>query len=153
MATSNNRGFSGKRGWSRNALARAALFVVASTIALTASFLGVVGLLSGDVTGLNTRLPFYVLVMALAFVGAIVTFEERFHEAVPIIQFAGIVGGVTFLLVTFGGEGAAFLVQNHQEVVASQLLFYILAAGLIGTGLGYWTLNHWSELKLAGPHL
>ncbi len=153
MATSKRQGFTNQREWSQSALARAALFVVASTVALTASFLGVVGLLTGEVGGLNNRLPFYVLVMALAFVAAIVTFEEEFREASVILQFSVGVGAATFLLVTFGGEGLSFLYQNHQEVVASQLLFYITAAGLIATGIGYWALNHWSELSVGGPSL
>jgi cyanate permease len=132
--------------WGRNELARAGLFVVASTIALTASFLGVVGLLSGEVTGLNDRLPVYVLTMALSFVVAIVVLEEEYRQPVESLQLSAFVGSVTFLLVTFGGEGIAYLLQNSEQVVASQILFYILAAGLIATGLGYWTLNHWSEL-------
>lgn len=139
--------------WSRNTLARAGLFVVASTVALTASFLGVVGLLTADVTGLNDRLPFYVLAMALAFVGAIITFEEEYREAIHILQFSALTAIAAFLLVTFGGEGVAYLVQNPEQVVASHLLFYILAAGLIGTGLGYWTLHHWSELRWRDPRI
>lgn len=131
--------------WGRNELARAGLFVVASTVALTASFLGVVGLLTGEVTGLNDRLPVYVLAMALSFVVTIVVLEEEYRQPVESLQLSTFVGGSTFLLVTFGGEGVAYLLQNSEQVVASQILFYILAAGLIGTGLGYWTLNHWSE--------
>lgn len=153
MATSKRQGFSTNREWNRDTLARAAAFVVASTIALTASFLGVVGLLTGEVTGLNDRLPFYVLAMALAFVAAVVTLEEEYREATLVLQFSVIVGAVSFLLVSFGGEGVAFLLQNPQEIVASHLLFYILAAGLIATGIGYWALNHWSELSMAGPSL
>ena len=143
----------GTKQWSRNTLLQAGLFVLVSTLALTASFLGVVGLFAGDVTGWNLRLPFYVLVMALAFVGAIVAFEEGHREGRLVLQFAVGIGTVAFLLVTFGGEGVAYLLQNPQQVVSSQLLFYILAAGLIAAGMGYWTLNHWSELELAGPHL
>jgi predicted neutral ceramidase superfamily lipid hydrolase len=131
--------------WGRNELARAGLFVVASTVALTASFLGVVGLLTGAVTGLNDRLPVYVLAMALSFVVVIVALEEEYREPVESLQLSASIAAVTFLLVTFGGEGIAYLLQNSEQVVASQILFYILAAGLIGTGLGYWTLNHWSE--------
>lgn len=139
--------------WSGNTLLQAGLFVLVSTLALTASFLGVVGLFTGEVAGWNLRLPFYVLVMALAFVGAIVAFEEGYREARIVLQLAVGVGAGAFLLVTFGGEGVAYLLQNPQQVVGSQLLFYILAAGLITAGIGYWALNHWSELKLTGPHL
>jgi len=60
----------------RDTVAQAGLFVVGSTIALTASFLGIVGLLTGEVAGLATRLPFYVLATAVAFVGSIIVFEE-----------------------------------------------------------------------------
>ncbi|MFC7072680.1 hypothetical protein ACFQJ7_06760 [Halovenus rubra] len=77
MATSKQQGILSGRDWSRSALVRAVLFVIASTIALTASFLGVVGLLTGEVTGLNSRLPLYVLVMALAFVTAILIQREN----------------------------------------------------------------------------
>jgi hypothetical protein len=153
MSLSHDRWTLNKGQWSHRTLLQAGLFVVVSTLTLTASFLGVVGLFTGDVTGWNLRLPFYVLVMALAFVGAIVTFEELFHEPDRILEVAVGVATVSFLLVTFGGEGVAYLVQNPQQVVASQLLFYILAAGLIAAGIVYWTLNHWSELELTGAHL
>ena len=134
------------RGWNRNALAQASLFVVASTVALTASFLGLVGLLTGDVAGLTGRLPFYVLVTAVVFVAAIVFFETELRDAQRILVLAVLTAAMAFLVVTFGGEGLTYLVQNHEEVVASHLLFYILSAGLIGTGLGYWALQHWPEL-------
>jgi hypothetical protein len=147
METGKRQGLFAGRGWSRSALARAGLFVVVSTVALTASFLGVVGLLSGEVTGVSDRLPIYVLVMALAFVTTVVTVEEAYREAAVVLELSVVGAAVTFLLVALGGEGIVFLVRNHQAVVASQLLFYILAAGLIGTGIGYWTLNHWSELS------
>lgn len=142
-----------RRRWSRNTLARAGIFVVASTIALTAAFLGVVGLLTGDVTGITERLPFYVLLTAIAFVAAIVTFEEQLRDAQRVLALAVVTGVGTLLLVTFGGEGITYLVQNRQEVVASHLLFYILSAGLIGTGLGYWALNHWPEFLRRGARI
>jgi nitrate/nitrite transporter NarK len=141
------------RRWSRNTLARAGLFVAVSTIALTASFLGVVGLLTGRVSGLTNRLPFYVLAMAVAFVGSIVVLEEEYRRASQILQLSVIVTVVTFVLVTLGGEGVSYLVQNREEVVTSQLIFYILAAGLIGTGFCYWALQHWSELARDGTEL
>ncbi|SDJ96725.1 hypothetical protein SAMN05216226_11330 [Halovenus aranensis] len=69
--------------------------------------------------------------MALAFVTTVVTVEEAYREAAVVLQFSVISAAVTFLLVALGGEGIVFLIRNHQEVVASQLLFYILSAGLI----------------------
>jgi hypothetical protein len=138
---------------SRNTLAQAGLFVGASTLALTASFLGVVGLLTGGVSGLTDRLPFYVLVTAVAFVGAIVLLEEESRQAVRVLQLSVLGAALTFGLVTFGGEGINYLYQNQEEVVTSQLIFYILAAGLIGTGVCYWALRNRSELARASSDL
>lgn len=127
--------------------ARAGLFVVLSTVALTASFLGVVGLFSGRVSGLTTRLPFYVLVMALCFVVAIIFFESVFRQAEQVLVTAVVIGVLSLVFVALGGEGVIYLLRNTEQVVASHLLFYILSAGLIGTGICYWALQHWTELS------
>lgn len=133
--------------WSRNTLAQAGAFVVASTLALTAAFLGIVGLLTGNVTGVTTRLPVYVLLTAIAFVAAIVTFETEFRDGERILILAAATAAGVLVLVTFGGEGLTYLVQHSEEIVASHLLFYLVSAALIATGLGYWFLQHWHELK------
>lgn len=143
----------GNRRFSRSTVAQAGVFVVLSTVMLTASFLGIVALVTGEVVGISTRLPFYVLSMSIAFVGAIVTFEEEFRDGRQILQLSVIGAIATFVFVTLGAEGIAFLIQNPEEVVASHLLFYILAAGLIGTGIGYWTMRHWGEFTRAKTEL
>lgn len=127
-------------------LVQAGVFIALSTLALTASFLGLVGLLTGSVTGIENRLPYYVLGLALAFVGAIVAFEREYHDGSVVIRLAAIAAACTFLLVVLAGEGVAFLVQQPETVVSSQSLFYFLAAGLIGTGLGYVGMRHWEDL-------
>jgi hypothetical protein len=132
--------------FNRGALTQAGIFVVLSTLALTASFLGLVALVTGDVTGSNARLPVYVLGTALAFVGAILIFEEEYHAGRRVLEAAAVVAVGTLVLLLFGGEGVAYLFQQPDRVVSSQSLFYLLAAGLIGTGLGYWGLHHWREL-------
>ena len=143
----------GNSRWNRSTVAQAGAFVVLSTVLLTASFLGIVALVTGAVNGLNTRLPFYVLSMAIAFVGAIITFEEEFRGGTQILQLSVIGAIATFVFVTLGGEGVAYLVENPEQVVASHLLFYILAAGLIGTGIGYWAVQHWAELTQRNTEL
>ncbi len=110
-----------------------------STVALTASFLGIVGLRTGAVSGLTTRLRFYVLVTAIAFVGSIVIFEEEYRQGSWVLQLSVLLSATTLVLVTFGGEGMSYL--------------YILSAGLIGTGICYWALQHRSELTRAGVKL
>lgn len=124
----------------------AGVLFMMSTLLLTASFLGVVALTTGSVIGSAVRLPFYVLTMAVAFVGAIIMFEDELHDGMQILQLAALTGAATFFLVMLGGEGVAFVVQRPGQVLSSQLLFYFLAAGLIGSGLGYWGLYHWSEV-------
>ena len=136
-----------RRQWSQGQMAQAGLFLAVSTLALTASFLGVVALLTGGVTGLERRLPVYVLAMAVAFVAAIVVLETEYVDGTRILKVAGGGGVATLVLVTLGGEGVAYVVQRPNQVLSSQLLFYILAAGLIGTGLGYWVINHWGDVR------
>jgi hypothetical protein len=132
----------------REFLARAAAVVVGSTMVLTASFVGVLALVTGRTVGAVDRLPFYVLAMAVAFVIAVMVTEETVDAVRPERAIASAVGVavVTFVFVSLGGEGIAYAVRNPGRVVISQLFFYFLAAGLIGTGLGYWGLRHWREL-------
>jgi len=132
--------------FNHGALTQAGIFVALSTLALTASFLGLVALVTGTVTGSNARLPVYVLGTALAFVVAILRFEEEYHTGRRVLEAAAVAAAGTFVLLLFGGEGVAYLLQRPEQVVSSQSLFYLLAAGLIGTGLGYWGLHHWQEL-------
>jgi high-affinity Fe2+/Pb2+ permease len=72
--------------------------------------------------------------------------EAQSYDGPTIITLAGATALGTFVAVTLGGEGLVYAVRNPQQVVASQFLLYFLAAGLIGTGLGYWGINHWQEL-------
>jgi hypothetical protein len=132
--------------WSGETVVQAGLFLVVSTLALTASFLGAVALVTGSVVGLTDRLPFYALAMAIAFVAAIMVFESEFRSGTLVLRVAGLAAAATLVLVTLGGEGVAFTVQRPGTVLSSQLLVYFLAAGLIGTGLGYWGVHHWQEV-------
>jgi len=137
------------RGRDTELLVQAGLFVAVSTLLLTACFLGFVGLVTGGVVGVENRLPYYSLALALGFVGAVLGFEREFRTGERIIRAAGLAAASTFLLVGLAGEGVAFLVQRPDAVLSSQSLFYFLAAGLIGTGLGYIGMRHWEDLT--GP--
>jgi len=120
--------------------------VLGSTLGLTASFVGVVALATGASAGLASRLPFYVLGMAAAFVIGVVVFEEEFVDGIRVILSATITAVGTFLLVTLAGEGVVYAIRFPRRVIASQLLFYFLAAGLVATGLGYWGVRHWQDI-------
>lgn len=101
------------------ALTQAGIFVALSTLALTASFLGLVALVTGTVTGSNARLPAYVLGTALAFVGAILLFEAAYRDGRRVLEAAAAVAVGTLVLLLFGGEGVAYLLQQPDRVASS----------------------------------
>ena len=128
----------------RDMFVRIGLGVVVSTLALTASFVGLMALLTGDAVG--SRIPLYVLTMAIAFVLGVVLLELRDRPGRLVLGGAtGLSIGV-LVLVTLAGEGFVYAAREPTEIVASTLVFYFLAAGLIATGLGYWGARHWREV-------
>jgi hypothetical protein len=141
-------------GPDRDEATRLAGVVVGSTLVLTATFIGVVALVSGGNPRLGTRLPFYVLAMALGFVAWVVASEQRYGKRADgrsVLGTAAATSLVVFVVVTLAGEGLVFASDNPGEVVLSELFLYFLAAGLIGTGLGYWGLRHWREFARVRP--
>jgi len=133
----------------RESLVRAGALVVACTFLLTASFVGLVALLSGQAPGIGSRVPLYVLGMAGTFVAVILVLEAQRVDGETVLASAGGLAFTTFLATTLSGEGIVFALRNPGVVVGSQFLFYFLAAGMIGTGLGYWAVNHWQELPVS----
>jgi hypothetical protein len=138
------------RRYDVESLGQAGALVAVCTLVLTASFVGLLALVAGRATGVSARLPLYVLGMAAAFVGAILWFESRSFDGRTTLATAGTVGFGTFVLALLGAEGVVYTLTNPGEVVASQLVFYFLAAGMIATGLGYWAVHHWQELSVEG---
>lgn len=129
----------------REFAARAGGVVVASTVLLTASFVGVVAFLTGETAGVGGRLPFYVLAMAVAFAGTIFALDDANADGGRVITATGGVAVASFVLVTLGVEGVVFAVRYPGRVLASNLVVYFAAAGLICTGLAFWALRHWRE--------
>lgn len=129
----------------RDVFARIGVGVVLSTLALTASFVGLLALLTGEAVDLGSRLPVYVLAMSIAFVVVIVLSELRERDGRIVLATAVGVSMGAFVLVTLAGEGLVYASREPEAVVASTLVFYFLAAGLIATGLGYWGARHWRE--------
>lgn len=125
---------------------RLSLLVVTCTAALTLSFVGIVSLATGDAGNVGGRFPFYVLGTALAFVAAILVVDGPKRDGQTVLTVAGTVAGATFVLLSLGTEGLRYAVSNPETVLASSSGLYLLAAGLIGTGVGYWALSHWREL-------
>lgn len=130
-------------------LGRVGVLVVASTLALTASFVGLVGLASGEAQGVRSRLPIYVTATAVVFVASVVGFEESSRRGQR--SLAGAVGAAaaTLFVAGCGGEGVLYAMANPGDVMEVQLLGYLLSAALMGTGVGYWAWRNWGSLRSA----
>lgn len=126
-------------------LSWAAVLVAVSTAIVTAAFIGVVALATGAAGPVTDRLPFYVLVMALVFVVFVFLIDTRASDGQTVIISSIGVALLSFLIVLLSGEGLLFLVNRPDELLASQLIIYLLSAGLVCTGLAYWGLRHWRE--------
>lgn len=135
---------------SRARLGRLAAMVGLSTVALTASFVGLVALVTGNVTGTTSRLPFYLLATAAVFVAGVVLFEESRHEGRRALVAAVVAAVATLFVVGLGGEGVVYALENPESAIRSQLFTYLLSAALIGTGVGYWSWRNWESLRPAG---
>lgn len=129
----------------RDAIVRAAGLVVASTLAVTVAFLGLLALLTGRSSGVADRFPIYVVVGSVAFTVLILTLERYLADGRNILLTAVVLSITIAVVVALDVEGLLYAVQNPDEIVASELIFYFLAAGCLCTGLVYWSVNHWRE--------
>ncbi len=129
----------------RSFYTRITVIIAVCTVVLTFSLLGVLAIVSGDLTATSDRLPWYLVVGALAFVASIVLLEGHGATGREIIVTASITAIWSFVLIALAIEGIRFTIQNPEEVFVSRLLLYFLAAALMGTGVAYWALHHWRE--------
>lgn len=126
-------------------IVRALFLIGISTFVLTASFVGILGIVTGGTSGAGGRLPYYLIMMGVAFVGTILFLEEYGTDSRVIISTATAIGLVTFVATTLMTEGILFSIRTPDEVFGRQLVFYFVAAALVGTGIGYWAVRHWRE--------
>lgn len=126
-------------------LPRAAVLVAVSTAIVTAAFVGIVAIATGSTGDIAGRLPVYVLAMAVVFVSFVFLIDARGSDGQTVIVSSIGVAMLGFLLVLLSGEGVVFLVQEPGALLASQLIVYLVSAGLVCTGLAYWGLRHWRE--------
>lgn len=129
----------------RKSVLRAGAVIGFSTIVVTMSFIGVLALVSEGPGGLAERIPFYLILMGLAFVSTILVLEYYQTDGQIIIVTASVIGFLTLVAATLSVEGALYSVMYPERVLVSQLVYYFVAAGLISTGLGFWAVNHWRE--------
>lgn len=132
----------------RSYAGRAALLITVCTLALSATFVGAVAVLTGAVEGATGRAPYYLLLAALAFVGAVFAFSGDDAGARTVLFGAVGVAIASFAVVALGGEGVVWAIREPSAVFGSQLIVYLVSAALIGTGLTVWLLNYWRELAV-----
>jgi hypothetical protein len=131
--------------WLQEHAGRAIGPIVASTVVLTAAFLGTLALLTGTVDGFSDRFPYYVVLMAVGFVAALFVLEGPRIEGSQVLMATIGVTVTVFIVVTLAGEGIVYAIDSPGAVFQPDIILYLLAAGLIGSGLAYWTISHWRE--------
>jgi len=143
MATSSN-------GYlERDVLVQAGPLICATTLALMAAFLGIVGIASGNAAGLVGRLPLYVLAGSVGFVAALLAAEHSQYYGREGVVTAAAVGIIDFVMIGLGTEGVIYGLTYPEAVVASHLSAYLLSAAMITSGLGYWTARNWRDVTAA----
>ena len=135
----------GQRGLETGTLLRVVVPILASTLVLTSAFLGALSLLTRSVPDFSARFPYYVLIMALGFVTALFLLERPRIDGSQVLMATVGLTVTVFVLVTLAGEGLAYALEYPSAVFQSDFILYLLAAGLIGSGLAYWTIRHWRE--------
>ncbi|QCC52352.1 hypothetical protein [Halapricum salinum] len=129
----------------REAVVRGAGLVAASTVIVTVAFVGLLAVVSGETSGLADRFPFYVVVLSSAFTALILTLERYLADGRNILLTAVVLSITIAIVVGLDVEGILFAIENPDQLVASRLLLYLLAAGCLCTGLVYWSVHHWRE--------
>ena len=132
----------------RDALPKAVGLIAVSTLVLTTAFLGVLAIVGGGNPGIGNRVPVYLLVTATVFVVFIVLLEQRDLDGRTVLVSTTSIAIATGALIWLVGEGVVHVYFNHETVIASHLVVYLLAAAVACTGLFYWTLNHWREFTV-----
>lgn len=131
-------------------LARTGAVVAGCTAVLTAALVGAVSLVGGHAVGVGSRLQFYVLAGAVAFVASLLILEESRHDARRVISGSVIAGAAGLVLVGLASEGVLYTLAEPRTVLSSSLFVYLTAAALLVSGLGYWSIRNW---KLFGRRL
>ena len=139
----------GQGNASEGIIARVGLPIVACTAVLTLGFFGVLALATEQAPELSLRVPVYVFGAAVTFVGAIVALDRMRRDGLTILAAAAGLAIAAFAVLLLGGEGALYVARHPEQVIESHRVLYLVAAGLVATGLGYWGVRHLDSLRSA----
>ena len=128
----------------RRLVATAVGLIALSTLVIASSMLGALAILTGDAPGFGGHVPFYVLGAAAVFTGVVIVLEMRIDDGLTIISTGLAVSAVSLLAIGLGSEGVLYAFRIPTRVF-STLVVYLLAAGLISTGVIFWAVRHWRE--------
>lgn len=118
--------------------------ILGLTFVVTSSIVGILAITTGQTPGIGWRVPYYVLGAAGVFTGLVVYLELRLEEGSKIILTSGAIGVLSLFLISFGVEGLFFGYRSPGQLL-SNILPYVVTAGLISTGLIIWSVRHWRE--------
>ena len=127
--------------------ARVGLLIVVSTGVFTLGFFGILALVTGQTPRIGLRVPVYAFGGAATFVGSIVGLDQLRRNGTEILTTATGLAVVAFGILLLGGEGVLYVMRNAGELVESRLFLYLIAAGLVSTGLGYWGVRYRDSLR------
>jgi len=122
-----------------------ALGVIILSVVLTSSFVGVLGLMDGVGLNVQSRLPYYVMVMGLVFVVAIVRLDDPNRNGLTVLVATSGIAILAFILVSLAVEGVFYTLLRPEKVINQKLVYYVAAAGMVCTGVVIWALHHWRE--------
>jgi len=117
-----------------------------SSLLITVCLFGLVSLLMGPQDGLFSRMPLYVFGTSISFVVAIISYDGLLKTGRSSIRSAFIVGFITFIFLALFGEGIISILMNYSLVLTTKNLFYLPSMGIFLTGIGYWIIQHKSDL-------
>ncbi|WP_226012125.1 hypothetical protein [Halomicrobium salinisoli] len=138
-------------GLRRTVATRMALGVIVLSVLLTASFVGLLGLISSAPLDVGSRLPAYVLVMGIVFVVGIVRLDTPERDGATVLVAVAGLSVLALVLTGLATEGAFYTALRPDQVITSQLILYFGAAGLVCTGVVIWALHHWREFASSAP--
>lgn len=128
----------------RRLAATAVGLIALSTFVIASSMLGAFAILTASAPGFGGRVPYYVLGGAAVFTAVVVLLEMRIDDGLTIITTGLAVAAVGLLAIGLGTEGLLFGYRTPTRML-SNLFVYLLAAGLISTGVIFWAVRHWRE--------